>query len=257
MRVLRTLGVDPAEAARATEAAARRGDADPHLGQLPFTPRAKQVLEAALEEALELRANFIGTEHLLLGLVRTTDGIAAQVLLGSGVTLGRARALVKVERRAQPAGGDAAHGAAEKRATPHHTMPPLIRAARDAAAELGHRAVGTEHLLLAIAASEGAAGDVLRETGVTREKLHAAVVTLRRRGTSSIAATGFSFTPHAIAALEDAEPQAAARATPALGPEHVLLALLAVHDGLAVTALADVGVGADTLREALVRRLGA
>ena len=50
-------------------------------GQIPFTPRAKKVLELALREALSLRHNYIGTEHILLGLVRENDGVAARILL--------------------------------------------------------------------------------------------------------------------------------------------------------------------------------
>ena len=54
-------------------------------GQIPFTPRAKQVLELALREALSLGHNYIGTEHILLGLVRETEGVGARILLDLGV----------------------------------------------------------------------------------------------------------------------------------------------------------------------------
>ena len=52
------------------------------LRQIPFTPRAKEVLELALREALSLGHNYIGTEHILLGLVRQNDGVAVRILLG-------------------------------------------------------------------------------------------------------------------------------------------------------------------------------
>ncbi len=57
------------------------------MGQLPFTPRAKKVLELALEEASNLGHNYLGTEHLLLGLLRESEGIAAQVLMNLGIKL--------------------------------------------------------------------------------------------------------------------------------------------------------------------------
>jgi ATP-dependent Clp protease ATP-binding subunit ClpC len=57
------------------------------VGQLPFTPRVKKVLEYAMEEARALGHNYIGTEHLLLGLLREQEGVAAQVLLNLGVKL--------------------------------------------------------------------------------------------------------------------------------------------------------------------------
>ncbi len=50
-------------------------------GQIPFTPRAKKVLELALREALTLDHNYIGTEHILLGLVRENEGVAGRILL--------------------------------------------------------------------------------------------------------------------------------------------------------------------------------
>ena len=53
-------------------------------GQIPFTPRAKKVLELSLREALTLGHNYIGTEHVLLGIVRENDGVAARILLGGG-----------------------------------------------------------------------------------------------------------------------------------------------------------------------------
>ena len=61
------------------------------MGQLPFTPRAKKVLELSLEEASQLSHNYIGTEHLLLGLIRENEGIAAQVLMNLGVKLDEVR----------------------------------------------------------------------------------------------------------------------------------------------------------------------
>ena len=60
-------------------------------GHIPFTPRAKKVLELSLREALQLGHNYIGTEHILLGLLREGDGVAAQVLVKLGADLNRVR----------------------------------------------------------------------------------------------------------------------------------------------------------------------
>jgi ATP-dependent Clp protease ATP-binding subunit ClpC len=60
-------------------------------GHIPFTPRAKKVLELSLREAHQLGHNYIGTEHILLGLIREGDGVAAQVLAAQGVDFNRAR----------------------------------------------------------------------------------------------------------------------------------------------------------------------
>jgi ATP-dependent Clp protease ATP-binding subunit ClpC len=67
---------------------------NPPAGHIPFTPRAKKVLELALREALQLGHNYIGTEHILLGLLREEEGVAAQVLTQLGATLDDVREAV-------------------------------------------------------------------------------------------------------------------------------------------------------------------
>jgi ATP-dependent Clp protease ATP-binding subunit ClpA len=70
-----------------------QGQAAP-TGHIPFTPRAKKVLELSLREALQLGHNYIGTEHILLGLIREGEGVAAQVLKKLGADLNRVRQTV-------------------------------------------------------------------------------------------------------------------------------------------------------------------
>ena len=70
-----------------------RGQAAP-TSHIPFTPRAKKVLELSLREALQLGHNYIGTEHILLGLIREGEGVAAQVLQKLGADLNRVRQTV-------------------------------------------------------------------------------------------------------------------------------------------------------------------
>jgi ATP-dependent Clp protease ATP-binding subunit ClpC len=79
-RVLESLGIS-FESARAQVIRIVAPSEEVTSGQIPFTPRAKKVLELALREALSLGHNYIGTEHILLGLVRENDGIAARILL--------------------------------------------------------------------------------------------------------------------------------------------------------------------------------
>ena len=72
-------------------------------GHMPFTPRAKKVLELSLREALQLGDRFIGSEHVLLGLLREADGVAAQMLAERGVTLAAVRdGLPEIEREGPP-----------------------------------------------------------------------------------------------------------------------------------------------------------
>src|SRR5207244_6709839 len=79
-RVLESLGVR-IEAVRSQVARIVGPGDEVTSGQIPFTPRAKKVLEIALREGLSLGHDYIGTEHILLGLVRETEGVAARLLL--------------------------------------------------------------------------------------------------------------------------------------------------------------------------------
>ena len=85
--VLKNMGVDLDKIRMEVEKIVKTGPTMVTMGQLPFTPRAKKVLELSMEEASSLNHNYIGTEHLLLGLIKENEGIAAQVLLNLGVKL--------------------------------------------------------------------------------------------------------------------------------------------------------------------------
>ena len=90
--VLTNLSVDLDQIHERVEESVRKGKATIALGELPYTSRAKKVLEFAMAEARELNHSYVGTEHLLLGLLREEKGIAAQVLNSMGVSLEEARA---------------------------------------------------------------------------------------------------------------------------------------------------------------------
>ncbi len=91
--VLTNLGVELEEIQQKIEETVKKGKAAAAAGpELPYTSRAKKVLELAMMEARELNHSYVGTEHLLLGLLREEKGIAAQVLTDAGVTLEQSRA---------------------------------------------------------------------------------------------------------------------------------------------------------------------
>jgi ATP-dependent Clp protease ATP-binding subunit ClpC len=92
-QALETLGVSLERVRHDVEEIIGRGQATPP-SHIPFTPRAKKVLELSLREALQLGHNYIGTEHILLGLVREGEGVAAQVLQRLGADLARVRETV-------------------------------------------------------------------------------------------------------------------------------------------------------------------
>jgi hypothetical protein len=135
-----------------------------------FTDRARRVLTLAQDEAQRFNHNYIGTEHLLLGLVREGDGLGARVLVSMGVELAKVRTAVEFI---------IGHG--DRRVSREVGLSPdakrTIELAIDSARELGHHYIGTEHLLLGIIrVGDGIAAGVLESFGVTLERTRAAVL---------------------------------------------------------------------------------
>jgi ATP-dependent Clp protease ATP-binding subunit ClpC len=132
-----------------------------------FTERARRVLTLAQEEAQRFNHNYIGTEHLLLGLVREGDGVAAKVLANLGVELNKVRSAVEfiIGR-----GDRAVMG--EIGLTPR--AKKVIELAVDEARRLNHHYIGTEHVLLGLVREgEGIAAGVLESLGVNLERVRA------------------------------------------------------------------------------------
>ncbi len=149
-----------------------------------FTERARRVLTLAQEEALRFNHNYIGTEHLLLGLVREGEGVAAKVLANLGVELNKVRSAVEfiIGR-----GDRAVMG--EIGLTPR--AKKVIELAVDEARRLGHHYIGTEHLLLGLVREgEGIAAGVLESLGVSLDKVRAEVTRILAQSMPQGAAQG-------------------------------------------------------------------
>ena len=132
-----------------------------------FTARARQVLSLAQDEALRLNHNRMGTEHLLLGLVREGQGVAAQVLTNLSVELEQARGAVEaiIGRGDRPVAGEVG-------VTPR--VKKVIELAVDEARRLSHHYIGTEHLLLGLVREgDGIGVGVLKNMGVTPDQARA------------------------------------------------------------------------------------
>ena len=135
-----------------------------------FTERARKVLTLAQEEAQRFNHNYIGTEHLLLGLVREGDGVAARVLSNMGVQLPKVRSAVEfiIGRGDTMVMGEIGLTPRAKK---------VIELAVDEARRLNHHYIGTEHLLLGLVREgEGIAAGVLESLGVNLEKVRAQVM---------------------------------------------------------------------------------
>ncbi len=136
--VLTNLSVDLEEIQEKIEETVKKGKAGAVTGpDLPYTSRAKKVLELAMAEARELNHSYVGTEHLLLGLLREEKGIAAQVLMDSGVNLEQSRAetlrLLGSDMPSAPAAGSAPAPAASggSRSEKKSKTPALDHFCRD------------------------------------------------------------------------------------------------------------------------------
>jgi ATP-dependent Clp protease ATP-binding subunit ClpC len=135
-----------------------------------FSERARRVLTLAQEEAQHLNHSYIDTEHILLGLAREEEGVAAKVLSNLGVGLSKVRAAVGfvIGRGEKPSPGDTGLTPRAKR---------VIELAIDEARHLGHNYIGTEHLLLGLLREgEGVAADILDSLGVTLERVRAETI---------------------------------------------------------------------------------
>jgi ATP-dependent Clp protease ATP-binding subunit ClpC len=100
-------------------------------GRIPFTPRAKKVLELSRREALAMGHNYVGTEHILLGLIREGDGVAAQVLVRMGADLNRVRQQVihilsGQQDKDEPKSGRAARHAGKAGRRQHGLLPEIL-----------------------------------------------------------------------------------------------------------------------------------
>lgn len=179
--VLTNLGVDQEKLRDSLLAVVKPGRSDEPRMDLPYTSRAKKVLELAMHEARVLNHSYVGTEHLLLGLIAEAKGIAAQVLVVAGVTLEAAREetlrVLGTEMEKAPARqrqpGRRAH-AAEMALTERARR--VMARAYDIAGERGEVIVSGAHIAIAILEhGDGTANTVLDHLLADRQALRAAL----------------------------------------------------------------------------------
>ena len=137
-----------------------------------FTERARQVVVLAQDEARALKHNYIGTEHILLGLLREEEGLAARVLESLDITVEEVRAQVA---RIVGVGNEVTTG--QIPFTPR--AKKVLEVALREALSLGHNYIGTEHILLAIVReNEGVAAGILLDLGADAEKIRTEIIRL-------------------------------------------------------------------------------
>jgi ATP-dependent Clp protease ATP-binding subunit ClpA len=189
-------------------------------GHVPFTERAKKVLERSLREALQLGHNYIGTEHILLGLVHDRESVASQVLVRSGADLNQVR-----ERVLELVAGESAGGAADMRVP--GAAPEVVTARAATSVRTFGSAVGSA---------------VARRSELLARSV--GQVVFRR------------FTVSACRVLLLAESEALRLGHSPVGVEHLLLGLLAEGEGGAARALGTLGLDLGGVRAKAEQVLG-
>jgi len=225
-----------------------------------FSPSGRQVVVLAQDEARRFNHNYIGTEHLLLGLLAEPDGVAQRALLAAGVTLDDARARV-----------EAVVGAGKRTPTGHIPFTPsakkVLELALREALSLHHDYIGTEHLLLGlIREREGLGARLLTQAGLDLLSLRMRVLDLVPPGEAAeskrrpfwarsrhdvpavVAADDVRTTTAADTSLDEARRLAAGGA---VGSHHLLLAALSDSTSAAAKALGGLGIDLDRARSAL------
>jgi ATP-dependent Clp protease ATP-binding subunit ClpC len=195
-RALQGFGVSADGARDAVVAIIGTGATEPS-GHIPFTPRAKKTLELALREALQLHHNYIGTEHILLGLIREGDGVAAQILKQHADLLAIRMAVLDLLPAAsiqatrgrhwlrRRAAADPGEAAARAEQAVLNATPAADATLSEAARLAGWQPVGSHHLLLAaLADPDTAAARALAALGVDLDQARQALRNADVTGTS-------------------------------------------------------------------------
>ena len=222
-----------------------------------FSERARRVLSLAQEEAQRFNHNYIGTEHILLGLVRETDGVAAKVLTSLGVELTKVRSAVEFiigrGERATPG---------EIGLTPR--AKKVIELAVDEARRLSHNYIGTEHLLIGLLREgEGVPAGVLESRGVNLDKVRGETSRILSQSASQSQGSGSGRTSTRTPTLDQLgiDLTAAARAgklDPTVGREQEIqrvTQILSRRTKNNPVLVGEPGVGKTAIVEALAQRI--
>jgi ATP-dependent Clp protease ATP-binding subunit ClpA len=259
-----------------------RGEGPPGA-HIPFTPRAKKVLELSLREALQLGDNFIGTEHILLGLLREGEGMACQIMveLGAGLSAVQARLMTILGRSgstppeltrlrragrvwqsltAPLRGGPAPPGPGRDQAPVLRRFSPaawrVTLLAQSEALRLGGSAAGEEHLILGLLAEEGRGARALAAAArITPEEARARIDTLLGPPPAAEPRpVEPSFSPSGLDVIEFSLVEALARGRNGIDTDDLLLGVVRqaeITDGAARAALRVFETSADALRTAV------
>jgi ATP-dependent Clp protease ATP-binding subunit ClpA len=245
--------------------------------RLPLTPSVKQVIADANEESEFLDASFVGTEHLLLALVRQKESVAAQAILNVGLKLEEVRGEVlrllgreiPVEKDSnvpprpnavQPA-AQAGSGAAKEKSAMYERFTDrarkVMQLANQEAQRFNHEYIGTEHILLGlIKEGAGVAANVLKNLDIDLRKIRLEVEKIIQSGPEMVTIGKLPQTPMAKKVIEYAIEEARSLNHNYIGTEHLLLGLLREEDTVAAQILLNLGLKLEDVRDEILLMMG-
>jgi predicted dehydrogenase len=281
VNVLRKLGLELETVRMEIEKQIGTGPDQKMIGNIPYTPRVKKVLALASKESRNLNHTYVGTEHILLGLLLEGDGVAARVLKGLDIDIEQTRREILKELDPNLDEANENHGE-RKTANPEvpsqevSTTPvgadPLAREelmnnftpraqqvlalARREADGFHHNSVGTEHLLLGlIALGQGVSVTVLARLGLDLATVRAEVERQVASGSEQKMMGNIPYTPGVKRVLIWASKEARNLSHTYIGTEHILLGLLKEGHDAVPQILKNLGVDAEKTRHEILREL--
>ena len=290
IQVLEDTGIEPQKISSAVDFIIGRGDRVV-LGEIGLTPRAKKVIELAVDEARRMNVHYIGTEHILLGLSRESEGIAAGVLESVGATFARLLRHTysilgldlppELRSSIEPLRPDHRQVRYHTEKTSKIPDPQIytsgvvsytqqnrfykfterarkvLSLAQEEAQRFQHNYIGTEHLLLGLVReNDGIAAKVLAGLGVDLHKVRESVEFIIGRG-DRIVLGEIGLTPRTKLVIDLAIDEARQLNHPYIGTEHLLLGLIREGHGIAAGVLESLGVKLEQVRAETLKILKA
>jgi ATP-dependent Clp protease ATP-binding subunit ClpA len=236
------------------------------IGNIPYTPRVKKVLALAANEATALNHTYVGTEHILLGLLEEGDGVAARVLRNLDVDVDQTRK--EILRELDPNFGGVAPSSSVEKITVH--SPPkeqeieyaplaqgALALAREEAKRLHHSFIGTEHLMLGlINLQQGVAYIVLQKLGLVLKTVRGEIEAQIGNGPEQEGASHIPYTPRALKVLKLGTEEAKGLGHRYFDTEHILLGILREGEGVTAEILKKLDITLEQTRLEIQKELG-
>lgn len=265
-RVLQALGVELKSTRKEIEAALKRDD-HVALSEIALTAEAKRTIELAIDEARRLNHHYIGTEHLLLGLIREGTGVANTILEKREATLEKVRTLTiqflsqpetpseKLEPAKEAPPANDSSGIMKKSWEETHLdklneqAHKVLSLAKEEALRLNHHYIGTEHLLLGLTRDQdGITSQVLARLGVELDQVRRTIEFVIGHEDRLIT-VGIELTPRSKHVIELAIDEAQRLNQPLASTEHLLLGLVREGKGIANGVLESMGINLARVRQ--------